>query len=217
MGSFGVVEAGNGTGSFGVVETDSSIPDGTSGKFVDGAGPAAGGDLLSPVFLKGLISSRGCSSCSATAGWLLWPGRGDRLKPAFLKGFVMPSIFSNSAAGLKLLRGVSVPIGRLAGDLDILLGFDAIPPPTDRALVGVRVIVSSLPFKDDPGANRSASLVTLRPLSPRGVFHRALSKTSCTLPLLGDLRASGPVEVALAINCGLWRAKLAFVGEANDG
>ena len=115
-----------------------------------------------------------------------------------------------------MLLGVSFAIGRLAGDFDILLGFDAIPPPIDRALVGVRVIVSSLPFLVDPGIDRSAPIVTLLPLSLCGVFPSALLKVFCTLPLLGDLPTSGPVEVALASICGLWRAKLAFVGEANE-
>ena len=117
-----------------------------------------------------------------------------------------------------MLLGVSLLIaGRLAGDLDILLGFDAIPPPTDRALVGVRVIASYFSSVVDPGRGRSVPLITLRSLSPCGVFPRALSKASCTLLLLGDLSVSGPAEVGLTSNCGLWRAKLAFVGDANEG
>lgn len=99
---------------------------------------------------------------------------------------------------MKLLRGVSPAIGgRLAGDPDMRLGFDAIPPPTDRALVGVRLGVPLFPSLFRPRPRRSPVAL---PLSPCGVFPKALSKTSCSLPLFAEAPISGPVDTALASN-----------------
>jgi hypothetical protein len=110
----------------------------------------------------------------------------------------MPWILSKAAAGLKLLRGVSPATGgRLAGDLDMRLGCDAIPPPTDRALVGVRLGVPLFASLFRPRIGRSPVVL---PLPLCGVFPKALSKTSCNLPLFAEAPISGPVDTALPSN-----------------
>lgn len=92
------------------------------------------GDLLSPVFLKGLKPS------SRTGSWVPGTGAsadeaiGDLLSPFFWNG--LKSADSASATG-NSTGGLS---GLLMGDRDSLLGLEDNPPPTGpllRALGGV--------------------------------------------------------------------------------